>query len=219
VVAVSAPALAIAFTLAAVHTPGYSNWRDTVSRLGSPGQSWAAFTRASFVGYGVVVLVASGPLRDALRLPAAFGGLVRIYGVCAVIAGLAPKDMPGAPHTWMSSMHVASTIIGGCSIVGAMVLIFVADLPRPMRRLTFIAALATIAAAITLRFTWGSDFYGATERVLLLAAVGWLSAAGRFAMLGHQLGDQLPAEAQRLAPRDGCYSATVVNDTRRWSES
>jgi hypothetical membrane protein len=177
-VVASAPALAAAMTAAAVHTPGYSPWRDTVSRLGSPGQPWALFVRVAFVGYGLLVLAGSGVLGERRGLPSPFVAAVRIYAICAVVAGVAPKDLPGARHTTMSQVHVVATLIGGAAIIGAMALAAGRDRSRALRRLSTGAAVITIAATVAFRFTWGSRYYGAIERVVLAPAMTWLSVFG-----------------------------------------
>ncbi|MCA1841889.1 MAG: DUF998 domain-containing protein [Actinobacteria bacterium] len=171
----SAPALAVAVIAAAIHTPSYSPWRDTVSRLGSPGQPWAALVRVAFVGYGLLVLVGSRVLGQRRQLSSRFVAAVRTYAICAVIAGMAPKDLPHAPHTTTSQIHVVATLIGGAAIISAMALAAVRDESRRLRRLSAGAAVVTVAAAVAFRFTWGSRYYGAIERVLLAPAMTWLS--------------------------------------------
>lgn len=38
--------------------------------------------------------------------------------------------------------------------------------------------MVTVAAAVAFRFTWGSRYYGAIERVVLAPAITWLSVLG-----------------------------------------
>jgi hypothetical membrane protein len=175
-VVASAPALVAAVTVATVRTPGYSSWRDTVSRLGSPGQPWAGFVRIAFVAYGLLILTGSRAVGDLQRCSRAFVALLRLYAVCAVVAGVAPKDMPGAPHTGTSQLHVLATLVGGAAVLAAMVLTATTDRSRLLRVLSVTAAVVTIVAAMTFRLTWGSRYYGAIERAVLVPAMAWLSA-------------------------------------------
>jgi len=172
--AVSAPAFAMAMLLASIHTPRYSHWRDTVSRLGSPGQPWAPFVRAAFIIYGLVVLVGAGAARSRHLRPETTP-LLYTYAVAATVAGLAPKDLPGARHTTTSTVHVVATLVGGAAVIAAMVVTAVATSSRAMRLMSTVAALATITAAVAFRFTWGSRYYGAIERAVLVPALLWIS--------------------------------------------
>jgi hypothetical protein len=208
----AAPFLVLAVACATVATPGYDTWRDTVSRLASPGQPFALFTRLAFVGYGVAVLAGAQCVADARRSPALFAWLLRVYGIAAVVAGVAPKDMPGAPHTAASELHVVATVVGGSAIVGAMLLTAAsADTSLRLRRLSIAAAAATVGAAITFRFTWGTDFYGGVERAVLLPPLAWLSAtAWLFTSSGQ---DSTTTAPTRRSGPDG--EASVAGERRQ----
>src|SRR3954451_24321282 len=92
----SAPLLLAVTVAAAWHTPDYSGWRDTVSRLGSAGQPWASVVRVSFIVYGLLVAlgvsaIVRGRHRERLSSAALYS-----FAIAAVVAGLAPKDLPGS---------------------------------------------------------------------------------------------------------------------------
>lgn len=180
----SGPALVVAVVIAATNTPGYSSMRDTVSRLGSPGQPWAPFVRISFVLYGLVVLLGAGALARTRVVALVSTVALQAYAVAAVIAGIAPKDMPGAPHTSASRIHVLATIIGGVAVIAAMAIRVAADDSPSLRWLSAAAALLTVVATIAFRFTWGSRYYGAIECALLLPPVAWVSTVAGYSWDG-----------------------------------
>jgi hypothetical protein len=109
----SAVVLAVTVVAIGAVTPGYRPWADTVSRLGSPGQPHAWAARAAFVLYGLLVLAGASAACGSHRL-------VRLYGVAAIVAGVAPKDPPGSHHTLLSAIHVDATMLGGVAILIAM---------------------------------------------------------------------------------------------------
>lgn len=111
--------LVVAVVLAGALTPGYSPWSDTVSRLGSSGQPYAFATRAAFVVYGLLTAVGAA----AVARGAAVRWSVRLYCAAAVVAGVAPKDAPGVPHTVASQVHVGATLLGGGAVMLAMAVV------------------------------------------------------------------------------------------------
>ncbi|MGH9279501.1 MAG: DUF998 domain-containing protein [Acidimicrobiales bacterium] len=177
-------ALAVAVTLAAAGTPGYSAWRDTVSRLASPGQRGATFMRIAFILYGVAVIAGARALARWRRSPSGFAGSRCIYGACAVVAGLASKDLPGDPHTTAGAVHVYATVVGGVAIVTAMLLTAAHDRSRVARLSSAVVLVLTVAASAAFRFTWGTRYYGAVERVVLAPAMIWLSLLAAGALPG-----------------------------------
>ena len=62
-VAASSAAFAIAVIILGSLTPGYSQWSDAVSRLGSPGERFALAARAVFVTYGLLIAIGASTLR------------------------------------------------------------------------------------------------------------------------------------------------------------
>ena len=119
----SAGVLGATVVVAGALTPGYSHRAETISRLGSPGQPLAFLVCAGLVLYGFLVAAAARPLGAAVPGPGrTLAGLLRLYGAASVVAGLAPKDAPGGPHTTGSDVHVAATVVGGAAVVAAMVL-------------------------------------------------------------------------------------------------
>lgn len=181
--AASGPALAITLTVAARATPGYSGWRDTVSRLGSPGQPWAGLVQAAFIAYGLLVWVGAAPAGRSVRLGPAWTGSVQLFAAAAIVAGLAPKDLPGQPHTTASQVHVLATVVGGAAVLVAMVLTARHTASDPVRRWSAGGAIGTVIAAGLFRLTWGSAYYGAIERAVLILPITWLTTIAALALL------------------------------------
>jgi hypothetical protein len=186
--------LVLALTVVAIGilTPGYRPAVDTVSRLGSPGQPYAAVARAGFVLYGLLVLAGTPAVRGPRRL-------VGAYGVAAIVAGLAPKDAAGAPHTPWSAIHVDAAVLGGVAIVAAMAVV-AGDRSGPSwrRRSSLAAAAITVLAALAFRLCWGSPVYGLLERIVLAVPAVWVgsTALGGVGVLG---------VGHVLAPRRGSF--------------
>ncbi len=179
--AVASPIL-LALTVLGVGalTPRYSQWADTVSRLGAPGQPHALAARAGIVAYGLAVLAAASLLGDAPGGRQRWvGGLIALYGACAVLAGLAPKDAPGAAHTVLSRVHVDATLVGGAGLIAAMLLVARRGAAGRQRHLAGGAFLLTGGAAVVFRLCWGSPLYGLAERLVLAPAVLWVAALAR----------------------------------------
>src|SRR5439155_15329449 len=104
-----------------------------------------------------------------------FGILVTLYATAAVIAGIAPKDLPDTPHTTASQIHVDATILGGVALVLAMILASRRQRRASDRTVASVIASLVVAGAIVYRFTWGTCLYGVVERSLLALAGGWVS--------------------------------------------
>ncbi|MEY2454300.1 MAG: hypothetical protein QOD92_3874 [Acidimicrobiaceae bacterium] len=155
-------------------TPGYSQARDTVSRMASPGQAFALLAALGFVSYGVLVLLGTRSFQSLL-----VARLTGVYGVTAVIAGLAPKDPSDGTHTLASQIHVDATIIGGIAIITAMTIVGVRSPRLAARRGSLPCAVLTCATAFAFRYAWGSPVYGLVERAMLALAMGWLAWIAR----------------------------------------
>jgi hypothetical membrane protein len=164
--------LTVTVVVAAAVTPGYSHERDTVSRLGSPGQPLALVVSAGFIAYGVLVVIGLSAVRPRL-----VGVLGSIYGAAAIVAGLAPKDAAHSTHhTLASQIHVDATIVGGVAIIGAMVVV-ASSAPRTSdRQVAAVVAVLACIGAVAFRVTWGWPIYGMVERALLVLSTGWLIA-------------------------------------------
>jgi hypothetical protein len=175
-VAASVVLFAVSVALLGLLTPGYNPWSDTVSRLGSPGERWALAARLVFIGYGLLVIAGAGALRPAIRHHGrALTLLLTLYAVTCIVAGLAPKDQPGAPHTAASQVHVASTVAGGTLAIAAMLLVARYGRTGRARRAALVMAVLTALAAGVFRFTWGTPVYGLLERLVLGLGMGWIS--------------------------------------------
>jgi hypothetical membrane protein len=158
-------------------TPGYDQWSDAVSRLASPGERWALAARAAFAVYGLMVITGASTLRRyGGRRGRLLAACLTLYGVACVVAGAAPKDQPGAPHTVVSQVHVWAAIGAGALAIAAMTLVSGYGPGRAARRGAAVMALLTVLAAVAFRFTWGSQLYGVSERVLLGLGMCWISA-------------------------------------------
>src|SRR5215813_6505078 len=146
-------------------TPGYDQWSDAVSRLASPGETWALYARAAFAGYGLLVLAGASAVRHyAGHHGPMLARCLMLYGLTCALAGVAPKDQPGAAHTLASQVHVAAAILAGALAIGAMTLIARCGPSRVTRRSAAVMALLTGLAAAIFRQTWGTQVYGVSER-------------------------------------------------------
>jgi hypothetical membrane protein len=183
-------ALATTVVVVGFVTPGYRPWADAVSRLGSRDEPHAMIVRAAFALYGVLVVFARAlvakltPSRERV-----VAQLVGVFGVAAVVAGLAPKDPPRSSHTLVSQIHVASTLVGGAALLGAVALVARLAPDRDDRRIAIVAGTLTTVAILVFPFTWGSRIYGVMEILILTSGMGWLAvsalrASGRGATLG-----------------------------------
>jgi len=179
---VAGPLLVISTAVAGMATEGYDPRAETVSRLASPGQPLAMLVATSFVLYGLLVVVGALPLAARFAPGSRCAGpLVAVYGLAGVVCGLAPKDLPGAPPTTASTVHVLATVVGGAAIVGAMAIAGWPSIRPTEQRLARVALVVTLISAVAFRATWGTPVYGAIERVVLGAPLVWLTvvAAGR----------------------------------------
>jgi hypothetical membrane protein len=184
--AASATMFALAVIVLGALTPGYNQWSETVSRLGSPGERWALAARAVFIAYSLLVITGASTLRHRVqRHGGVLALLLTLYGAACIAAGLAPKDQPGV-HTAASQVHVASTVAGGALAIGAMVLVARCGLTRRARRAAAALALLTTMASVVLRCTWGTPVYGLCERVVLSLGMCWISVLAARALSAHR---------------------------------
>lgn len=182
----AASAGVFAFTVIVIGslTPGYDQWSDAVSRLASPGERWAPAARAAFAAYGLLVAAGASTLqRYAGRYGHALTRCLALYGVACAIAGLAPKDQPGAEHTAVSQLHVAAAVLAGALAIGAMTLVARCGVTQATRRAAVAIALLTALAAGIFTCTWGTQMYGLSERVLLGLGMCWISALAARALI------------------------------------
>jgi hypothetical protein len=182
--AASAAVFALAVIVIGSLTPGYDQWSDAVSRLASPGERWALAARAAFAAYGLLVVAGAYILRqNVARHGHALALCVTLYGVACVVAGMAPKDQPGAAHTVVSQVHVAAAVLAGALTIGAMTLVSRCGRTRALRRAAAAMALLTGIAAGIFKYTWGTQLYGISERVLLGLGMCWISALAARALI------------------------------------
>ena len=194
-VAASAAVFALAVVVLGSVTPGYDQWSDAVSRLASPGERWALAARAAIAAYGLLVVAGASTLRQcAGRHGHTLARCLALYGAACIIAGLAPKDQPGAPHTAVSQVHMAAAVLAGALAIGAMAAVARGGLTRATRRTAATMALLTGLAAVIFRYTWGTHVYGISERVLLGLGMCWISALAVRALTARPGQDQ-PASA------------------------
>jgi hypothetical membrane protein len=176
-VAASAAVFAVAVIIIGSLTPGYNQWSDAVSRLASPGERWALAARAAFAVYGLLVITGASALRQSAgRHGRTLAACLTLYGVVAIVAGVAPKDQPGAAHTAVSQVHVAAAIVAGALAIGAMTLVARYGPAQATRRAAAAMASLTALAAVVFKDTWGTQLYGVSERVLLGLGMCWISA-------------------------------------------
>jgi len=182
--AASSAVLALAVIVIGSVTPGYSQWSDPVSRLASPGEPCALAARAVFVAYGLLVAAGASTLQHyAWHQQRWLARYLALYGVACVVAGVAPKDQPGAAPTVVSQVHVAAAVFAGALILAAMTLVSRYGVSRAARRAAVVMALLTGLAAGIFALTWGTEVYGLTERVLLGLGMGWISVLATRALV------------------------------------
>jgi hypothetical protein len=175
--AVSAPVFALAVIVIGSLTPGYDQWSYAVSRLASPGERWAVAARAAFAAYGLLVAAGAATLGQyAGRRRRVLTLCLTFYAVACIVAGLAPKDPPGAPHTVVSQVHVAAAVSAGALAIAAMTLVSRSGMTRATRRIAAVMAVLTGLAAAILPYTWGTQVYGISERIVLGLGMCWVSA-------------------------------------------
>lgn len=173
--AASAAVFASAVVVIGSLTPGYNQWSDAVSRLASPGERWALAARAAFAVYGLMIVAGASALRPAAgRQGRTLAFLLTLYGTASIVAGVAPKDQPGAPHTVLSQVHVWAAIGAGVLAIGAMTLVSRCGPDRAARRAAAAMALLTGLAAVVFKYAWGTQLYGVSERVLLGLGMCWI---------------------------------------------
>jgi hypothetical membrane protein len=190
-VAASVGVLVLAVIVLGSLTPGYDQGADAVSRLASPGEPWALAAQAAFVAYGLLVLAGAGALRPcAGRYGRLLACCLTIYGLAGLVAGVAPKDQPGAPHTTVSEVHVVACVLAGALAIAAMTLVSSGGPTRATRRTAAALAVLTVVAAVIFKYTWGTRVYGISERVVLGLGMCWISALAARA-LGRDLSRRL----------------------------
>ena len=170
--------------LAGAWTPGYDLRSDTVSRLASPGQPYAAAVRAAIVVDGLLIVAAARRIGVQRRL-------IGVSGVATVVAGIAPKDRPHVDATLVSQLHVGAAVCSQAALVVAMLMVAWLGAHVAERRASALAGTVTIAAAAIFPFTWGSMIYGLLERLLLVVPATWLiavSSGGRYRGRGSSTG-------------------------------
>jgi hypothetical protein len=175
--AASTALLALAVIILGLLTPGYSQSADAVSRLASPGEPWALPARAVIVAYGLMVMIGAAPLgRYMERRGQVLEACLTLYGLASVVAGLAPKDQPGAVPTAISEVHIAASVLAGSLAITAMMLVSVCGPTRVSRYAAAVLALLTTLAATAFKYAWGTPTYGVRERIVLALGMCWISA-------------------------------------------
>jgi hypothetical protein len=98
-----------------------------------------------------------------------------MYGLAAIITGLAPKD-PSETHALVSRVHVDATVVGGAALVLAMLIAARRSPTAAMRSTSAWSAGLAIGGVVVFRLAWGSPIYGLMEKGLLVLAAWWLVA-------------------------------------------
>jgi hypothetical protein len=156
---------------------GYRPWADAVSRLGARDEPYRFFARLGIAAYGALIVVGAGPLGAVVSARTRLvSTLTAVFGCSAVVAGLAPKDPPRAPHTLVSHVHIAATLVGGACLLVAMTVVARHGRDAVTRhRARWFFAVAAVGVVV-FPFTWGSRVYGCIEIALLTLASVWLSS-------------------------------------------
>lgn len=168
--------LAAATVVLGLATPGYDIGRETVSALGAPGRPWAWATRLVLAAYGAVVVAASPGwstrLAEHRRLLVV---CIAAFGVGSFVAGCFAKPMLGEPPTTSGSVHVVAALVGTACLLVAMYLVARRAVRRAERVAALVAGVVVLVGSVAFRQSWGTVWYGAAERIVLLAATGWLA--------------------------------------------
>jgi hypothetical protein len=175
--AVGSLVLVVTVVVAGALTPDYDHRYDTVSRLASPGQPYAAVVRGTIVAVGALVLARAWVCRTvAAPGSPVVDRLVAAAGSAMVVAGIAPKDPPGVASTPASELHVAAAVCGVAALAVAMAHT-AWRARRPAERRGSVAALALVAGlGATFPLAWGTAAYGLLQRAVLATALTWLVA-------------------------------------------
>jgi hypothetical protein len=73
-------------------------------------------------------------------------------------------------------VHVAAAVLAGALAIGAMTLVSRCGTTLATRRAAVAMALLTGLAAGIFKYTWGTQMYGISERVLLGLGMCWITA-------------------------------------------
>lgn len=185
--AISTPLVVSVVAAAAAATPGYDSWSDTVSRLASPSQPWSPFVRAAMVAYGLLMVLAAPSIARWSGGGRLQGGAIVVGGAGVLLAGVACKDLPRTPDSAESAVHVVAAVSAGCALTFGMATSVVRRRTVRLACLSAGAVAVTVVAAAVFPFAWGSAYYGALERLILLGPMLWLSGAGAALALGDQV--------------------------------
>jgi hypothetical protein len=169
--------LVVTVVVAGALTPEYDHRYDTVSRLASPGQPYAAAVRAVIVACGVLVVARARGCRPiAATGSRAADRLVALAGTAMIVSGVAPKDPPGVRPTPASQLHVAAAVCAVAALALAMAHRAWRG-RRPGERRGSAAALALVTGlGAWFPLTWGTAAYGLLQRAVLATTLTWLVA-------------------------------------------
>ena len=131
------------------------------------------------VAYGLLVVVAAPPIASKLTGRRRQRLALQIGGLAVIITGLVPKDLPQAPHTLQSLVHVGAAITAGTALTAAIAISAAhARANGSTARRSAATAAITVLAAAVFPFAWGGPVYGAIERLILVGPLLWLTYAG-----------------------------------------
>jgi hypothetical protein len=153
------PFLVVALTAVAVMTPGHSQGADTISSLATPGRPLRLLAVGALAIYGLLVVAGAAGVRSATA-----ARLVRLHGGATVVTALVPK-VGAFTASVPNVVHVVAAVVAGAALVGAML---------ACGHVRW-AALAVLTA-LTFRLAWGTEVYGAIERLVVLVGVWWVAA-------------------------------------------
>ena len=175
--------LAVAIVGLGLATSGYDASAETVSALGAPGRPWAWAARLVLAGYGAVVALAAPGLGSrVVERRTVLVGCVVAFGAGAAVAGAFPKGVMGTPPTTSGHVHVVAALVGTASLLVAMWIVARGAAVAVERAVAWVALVLVALGSVVFRQTWGTEWYGVAERVVLGAAVCWLAAEAWWAL-------------------------------------
>jgi hypothetical protein len=185
--------IAIAITLVSlvvlhVLPTGLSPFRDPVSQYGITrfrGGYAAAAVSAGIAGVGAIIVVAPLPGSLATML------LLGIFAVARILIPFSPMDVPGSPKTTRGGLHNVLAFLAFGAVIAAM---FVAGgllhdagyitagiLSTVFGVIGAVGAVLLLVSRLRHRLR---GIFGAAERLIYVAFIGWFIAVGVAAVVG-----------------------------------
>ena len=169
--------------------PGLSLLNNAMSDYAHGTLGWLATVGLFALGLGSLALTVG--LARVLNVRNARVGefCLAIWGVCGLVAGIFPDDLPGQPPTVSGSLHGSAALVGPIVLTIAALLLAwsVRRDPRWHRsaRILLMLAIATAVGLVLLELSFlpvlisshPPILFGLLERIFFATAISWLAAA------------------------------------------